>query len=277
MKTLIALDIDGTLTPHLHSLPDPVVDYLESMVKQGCEVALITGRCYTLAYPTLANLTFPYLLAVHNGAIILEMPEKRIFSKQYIDPKVLPVLDKIVEGEETDYALYTGVENQDLCYYRPHLFSERLRDYAKKRAEICQEQWVEVEQFDELPLHSITSIKFFGDQASAERIQAKIEKELSLHIPVIRDPIDESIFLGQATHPQVDKGTAVRKVKGDHPVRVIAAGDDRNDLPMLLEADIKIVMGTAPQDLQKVADYVAKPATEHGIIEALEYARNNRL
>jgi hydroxymethylpyrimidine pyrophosphatase-like HAD family hydrolase len=277
MKQLIALDIDGTLTSELHRLPSEVRDYLKHLEGEGCQIVLITGRSYSLAYPPLSEWDFPYLLAVHNGALILEMPHKRIISTQYIDKGMTSVLDCIVEEEETDYGLYTGLENDDLCYYRPHLFSSRLREYVQRRAELCREDWRQVESFDLLPLNSITAIKFFGDRPSAERIQKRVEAELSLHIPVIRDPIDETVFIAQATHPGVDKGSVIDKVRGREKLHVIAAGDDHNDIPMLVKADVKIVMSTAPLHVQTLADVIAKPAKDNGIIEALEYARHNRI
>ena len=86
MKTLIALDIDGTITSDLHSLPEQVIDYFETIVQQGDLLAFITGRSFSLANSILGKLNFPYLLALHNGAIILQMPERRIISKQYMDP-----------------------------------------------------------------------------------------------------------------------------------------------------------------------------------------------
>ena len=54
--------------------------------------------------------------------------------------------------------------------------------------------------------------------------------------------------------------------------KVIAAGDDYNDEPMLEAADIKVVMATAPADLLSKADIIAPAASEDGIICGLEAA-----
>lgn len=272
---LIALDIDGTLTSDLHSLPGEVELCLERLASSGATVVLVTGRCFSLAYPPLKNWNFPYLLAIHNGAVILRMPEKKIISKQYIDPGVLAELDRIVSVEETDYALYTGIENSDICYYRPERFSTRLCEYVRMRANLCGENWEAVEDFGSSSINTLTAIKFFGNRESALRIQAKVESKLSLHIPVITDPINHSVYIAQATHPRIDKGSAVERILNGENPPVIAAGDDYNDLPMLNKADVKIVMATAPEEIRKIADIVAQPASEKGIIEAMENAWNN--
>ena len=41
---------------------------------------------------------------------------------------------------------------------------------------------------------------------------------------------------------------------------------------MLQEADIKIIMSTAPQDLLAIADVISPPADEYGIVQGLENA-----
>ena len=272
---LIALDIDGTLTSDLHHLPEKVESYLEELAASGIKIVLITGRCFSLAYPPLKSWTFPYLLAIHNGAVILRMPDKEIISKHYIDPSIIETIDGIVSDEETDYALYTGIENEDICYFRPDRFSPTLREYVQRRAQVCGENWVAVESFNSIPLNCLTAVKFFGDKESAWRIKENVEEKLALHVPVITDPVDRSIYIAQATHPGIDKGTAVENVLNGEEFIVIAAGDDYNDLPMLKKADVKIVMASAPVELMRIADIVAKPAQDLGIIEALENARNN--
>jgi hypothetical protein len=58
---------------------------------------------------------------------------------------------------------------------------------------------------------------------------------------------------------------------------VIAAGDDENDISLLNAADTKIAMSHAPEALQQVADFIAPPTKDCGIIKALQLAlRNDR-
>ena len=53
---------------------------------------------------------------------------------------------------------------------------------------------------------------------------------------------------------------------------MIAAGDDLNDISMLDRANIKIVMYSAPLEMHDLADIIAKPSYQYGIIEALQKA-----
>ncbi|MFQ5729725.1 MAG: HAD family hydrolase [Waddliaceae bacterium] len=277
MKGLLALDIDGTLTSDTHSIPIEVVNYLESLTSEGWRVFVITGRSFGFALPLLQDFAFPYYLAVHNGATILEMPNREILKKEYLNPQIFSAVESVCAAEPTDFVIYTGMENQDICYYRPTRFDTELLGYVEKRAAAFQENWKAVGTFKEVVITDFPTVKCFGKIESMRRVAQGFEKKLGLHAPVIRDPFGEDVFLTLATKCEVSKGGAVQILKklAGCSGPVIAAGDDYNDLSMLEEADFKIVMETAPQELKKYANLVAPSAEGCGIISALEQAIKN--
>ena len=273
MKGTIALDIDGTLTDNLH-LPANVIAYLKTLADNGWRLVFITGRTFKSGYPYLKGLPFVYYLAVQNGAIILEMPGKRILSKKYLDRSIIQGMDNICKGESSDFVVYSGFENEDQCYFRPQNFSEELLGYLNQRIHSYQEIWHPLNSYDEMMLDNFPSFKCFGLYSSASLLSKKIESELGLHAPLIRDPFSPGYYVVQATHREINKGFALKELIASTGERgkVIAAGDDYNDEPMLEAADIKIVMSTAPDDLLKKADIIAPAASEEGIICGLEAA-----
>lgn len=274
MKGTIALDIDGTITVEHHTMPKEVAEYLASLVREGWRLIFITGRTFAWGHSVLQSLPIDFYFAVQNGAIILEMPSKKIISKKYLNQSILPKMDAICQNEPSDYVIYAGYERKDQCYYRPDRFSKELLHYLKKRIERLEESWQAVESFDHLPISDFPSVKCFGLKESAKRLAHSIEEKLSLHVPLIRDPFNENYFVAQATHPLVSKGQALLDLiayTGDKGC-MIAAGDDNNDQSMLEIADVKIVMETAPQSLLEMADVIAPSAKNLGIIKGLEKA-----
>jgi len=274
MKGIIALDIDGTLTTDLHQIPNEVTSYLEHLESEGWKICLITGRAYSLASSAVEELPFPFLLAIHNGALIVEMPEKTILKKYYLERNILPVMEEICAGHPTDYVIYSGMENEDHCYYRPHRFEDELLQYVEGRAELCRESWKSVESYENLAFEGFSAVKCFGTIESLGQITETVEQRLQVHFPIIRDPLGEEMYIAQATHGDVSKGQAIAEVKSilGNEGPVIAAGDDNNDVPLLKAADFKIAMSGAPEHLTELADLVAPSAQELGIIPALEQA-----
>lgn len=272
MKGLIALDIDGTLTPHLDKVSPAVVAYLEELQQTGWVIFFITGRPFQFSEKILSFFSFPYFLAVQNGAILLKMPQQEILQKKYVSKAFLPLVESICFSMQTDFVVYGGVEINDLCFYRPDRFHPKLVEYLRSRCEAFGENWEEVQTFDHLPLEAYPSLKCFGLQSQMLQLADRLESELQLHVPVIKDPFAKEIYVAQATFQGVDKGQALLDLCQQLSLQgpTIAAGDDLNDLPMLHAAGYKIVMDTAPPSLKKLADVVAPPAVEDGLIKGLK-------
>jgi hypothetical protein len=78
----------------------------------------------------------------------------------------------------------------------------------------------------------------------------------------------------EATHPSVNKGTAVRylaeEILGLDAANVMAIGDNFNDLEMLEYAGIGVAMGDAPADVQAIAQWVAPSVEKDGAAAAIE-------
>ncbi len=277
-RGLIALDIDGTLTSDWHTLPDEVAAYLHSLYLEGYVIAIFTGRPYRFAESILKNFSFPLYVALQNGAIILENLTKKIVKRHYLPKGNIARLDRICQEFATSYVIYAGMEYGDRCFYRPQLFSKEELAYMSARSDGLNEVYVEMDSFSELETLEFPSYKCFGQSDKIGRLAKEIHEGFGWHVPVIADRFDPGISVAQMTRQGVDKGSALldclqlAKVKGP----IIAAGDDFNDIDMLEKADIKIVMSTAPEKLRAMADIIAPPAKELGIIEGLKRACANK-
>lgn len=274
MKGLIALDIDGTIVEDMKPLAPEVQHYFLGLAEQGWVFVFITGRTFHFAYEVLSSLPFPYVLAFQNGAVILEMPDRLVLSKKYLDRGIIPYFEKICRGQPTDFVIYSGFERQDTCYYRPEHFSPDLIAYLNERKIAFKENWEQLGSFEDLEIPDFASVKCFGTSDYAFQIAQGIESEIGLHVPVIKDPFREGYFVVQATHPEVNKGEALSEAARllNYKGPIIAAGDDNNDRSMLAKASIRIVMSSAPMDMQSNATVIAPPASKKGIIEGLEQA-----
>lgn len=274
MKGFLALDIDGTITDDPHHLPQQVATCLVEMHNTGWELIFLTGRNFQWAYSVLKHLSSPYLLALQNGALVLAMPERKILSTCYLDQTVLKPLEAICQEVGTDFIIYSGFEFGDVCYYRPKNFSQKALEYLQYRTELLKENWVAVDNFEHLPTLKFASIKFIEKWDLIQKIVLNVEETLHLHIPLNRDPVDESYFVAQATRAEANKGQVLNKLLAEKSWKgpVIAAGDDASDLSMLKEATIKIAMANAPKELLAIADVIAPPASLNGIVTGLHHA-----
>jgi Cof subfamily protein (haloacid dehalogenase superfamily) len=77
----------------------------------------------------------------------------------------------------------------------------------------------------------------------------------------------------EATHPLVNKGNAVRylaeEILGLSASQVMTIGDNFNDLEMLQYAGIGVAMGSAPDGVKAVADWIAPDVEADGVAAAI--------
>lgn len=272
MNRIFAFDIDGTIT-HLRDGINPlIVDRLRSLSAEGWTVALLTGRLFSYASKILDYLDFPYYLAVQNGSEILWMPDKKKLEKNYLSEDIIPQIEKAYEGIRGDFLIYAGRENGDFCYFRKEKFTSEELAYLKILERIGGTAWVE-SAFSFEPGTAFPLIKCFGPPSEMTKLNQKLINIADIEVSMIRDPIDPSLYLNLITHPSANKGSALKFLKNHLDATfVIAAGDDANDRKMLEAADLRIVIETAPKEILLLADIVAKPPEELGIIQAIDEA-----
>ncbi len=272
MKGIIASDIDGTLTDGSHSIPEEVALYLEKLHEEGWQICLVTGRAYAFARKALGFLDFPYSLILQNGAEMLSMPKEEILFQEFLSKEHLFAIDAISK----DFLIYSGSERGDFCYYRPLEFSPFILSYLEKMKELVAEVWQEINSLDSIPQESFPLIKYIGTKENLKKVEASLEKLGYFSLSVIRDTISSDLYILLITAKMANKGTAIRSLaqrmgwKGP----LIAAGDQTNDIPLLLEADYAIAMADADEALKVHADIIAPIAKDHGIIEGLEKVFN---
>ena len=148
---LIALDIDGTITYNMKPLDSRVRLFLTGLYEQGWTFVFITGRTFEFGYKVLESLAFPYYYAPQNGAILLEMPERKILNKKYLGKSILPSMTKICEEESSSFVIYAGFEYNNCCYYCPDQFYPDLLTYLEARCKAFGEVWTPLNSSENLP------------------------------------------------------------------------------------------------------------------------------
>lgn len=272
LKGCICLDIDGTLTADPYSIPQKVWECLEALYAKGWHILFSTGRPYSFAEKLFIGAKFPFLLSVQNGADLLQMPEKKLLFQDHLSALFIPKLEELYAGIKEDFLIYAGFAKGDFCYYRPGRFSLKMLEHLEVVKSVVQEPWKAQEEFAFESSDSFPLIKSLGSKKQMEDLAQKLLAFPEVHASCICDPLSKKeVYLNLITTSTATKGEVVKKVRSMLPPNAffIGAGDDRNDIPMLKEVDFAIVMENAPEELFPLADLLAKPAKEYGIIEAL--------
>lgn len=282
MKKLLVTDIDGTITHLPHHLPSQVLHTLTQAYQEGWELFFLTGRYFSYAQQLFTELQVPYLLGCQNGVCVWLSEKDKFLYFQGISCDILPILQKYVEDCPVVFCIESGVIHDDQ-YYR---FSSPREKYLLERLDPVyfptpeeRSRLVEMQKISrDYPYDLFAVAKIFGRRDDIQELYHRIQgnRELSeqLNITLMRWPFDFQYALLFMTKKSVSKGYAVDRVvhslyKGEKPF-IIASGDDVNDIDLIERGDFKIVMSTSPQHMHNLADYLASPAKDLGILPAWE-------
>lgn len=242
MNNIFCFDIDGTLSRE-GIIPSSALNCIKKIREKGDKVVLATGRCYGQMADVLEKITVDGAI-INNGAFA-EL-NGQCFSSHPIPRKVI---DKLLEDK-----LHVAFLLKD-AYLRVEehpIFQEFSDNFHLEGAKISDRSCLE---------KPIYSLGVYSNQI--DTVDVSLYPELDF-IQVAPNGFDV-ILSG------IHKGTAVWELKKKYKdARIIAFGDNVNDMEMLKAADIAIVMPRAPKIVRDLADFVTKDVFEDGIEYAIK-------
>ena len=250
----VALDIDGTLIDHDERLSPAVVDAVRRTAAQ-VPVILATGRAWQTTRPVAATLGLPDGLVVcSNGARTLRLPGGEVVDERTFDPTTV-----IASVRKHAPNARMAVEEYDGSYLVTAPFPD---------GDLGSAATIRVVSDDELAPAPVTRL-IIRDPEQSEADFVQLAERLGLH--------GVSYFVGWTAWldiaPEgVDKSTGLKVALAQYDLEaadLLAMGDGRNDIEMLVYAGLGISMGAAPDEVKAAADEVTKTVQDDGVAAVL--------
>ena len=262
---LLVVDIDGTISGRSNDISPLVLASLKAVQAQGIAVTIATGRMYSSAqrFHRLLNSKLP--LIAYQGAWIQDTGSDVLLQDWKLTPiQVTYLLDYFEQPhlrDRIDVHLYIG----DRLHVRD--ITAQTENYSS-RSGIKPVATGDLRSTLGTPP---TKLLALGPDASL--IQTCLAELKTLTPPEPWHLTTSSATFLEATHPQANKGEAVRYLAEDilglQAHQVMTIGDNFNDLEMLQYAGIGVAMGDAPIRVKQQADWVTASAEEDGVAQIL--------
>lgn len=261
-RHLIALDLDGTLLKNDKTISERTKHTIRAIREQGHEVMIATGRPFRSSVPYYQELALQTPIVNFNGAFVHHPLSKNW--GVYHNPMDIKVAKEIVEAcEEFTYHNIIAEVKDDLYF---HYHDDKLIDIF-----MMGNPNVTVGDLRSYLGKSPTSMLIHADEQDV----AKIRQHLSdVHAEVIdhrrwADPF----HVVEIVKSGLNKAVGIKKVADylDIPKeRIIAFGDEDNDLEMLEYAGCGVAMGNGLEVVKNVANEITLTNEEDGIARFLE-------
>jgi hydroxymethylpyrimidine pyrophosphatase-like HAD family hydrolase len=258
---LVALDIDGTTLHEDGTISEAVIEQVRRVADAGHEVMLATGRSASATLPVLEHLGItPRFLVCSNGAITLHrdpdapMGYRREWVETFDPSDVLLSIRANLQGARF------AVEDEHGYYRYTEPFPDASIGFDSAHVD-----------FDELLAHAATRVVVISPDHDMEDF-LKIVERLGLHR--VSYSIGWTAWLDIAPDG-VNKATAMERVRLEFGIprnRVMAVGDGRNDIDMLLWASVEgrgVAMGQSPTEVIAVASETTASVHDDGLAHVL--------
>ena len=259
MVKLVVSDMDGTLIDRDEVLSEKAVKIVEELKKKGILFTVATGRAESMAseYVKVLGVEIPYIACngvtiVNNDEILLrnKVPLKGLQSVVEQAERMNMSMVYSIDGIERVYKTTPWIENQRRSFDRYHEEHRFTRD-----------DW-ETLYIDKLMIMD-------EERKGAIVILEDMCKQLSGEYGFTRYT-NKSVEIVNKNSTKASALQVVTKHLGIEMKDVLAIGDHRNDLEMLLQAGIGAVVANGIDEVKEEADYVAGRACIDGVQEIVE-------
>lgn len=258
----VVADVDGTLVGVDAHASDEVAGAVADAVAAGLAVGFATGRMRLAVDRLWDQLRAPGPHILHNGAEV--RAEGHTIASWPLTSGQLQLVFEIVRrlGAYAEIYVESGYHvTARPARARPHweMLGHEPLGVVSSAAEVPG------------PVPKVTFAVFEGEDP--DRIVRALEAG-GLAAGPAGSPLTPDISYVNATHPEADKGVALRAAASHLGVElgaVAAIGDAPNDLSMLALAGTSIAMGQAPRTVQEASHLVVPAVGDHGAARALAF------
>lgn len=267
---LIALDLDGTIMDRRFpgGFSPRVRNAIRRAQEAGVLVTIATGRTLDYVAPRAVDLGITIPVVTTQGAVVGDPVTRRILYEALMPMDAARQV--VAWAEENDRVLilyFSDGQGGTVMVQNRERWTPREYDYwfgAPRVVEPNLFRWLEGEEAHP-PLKFITIGHVAEEPDLTQRLQALLGP--SVHISRTHDQLVEGTAAG------VDKGNGLLHLLQELHIpreRVLAIGDNENDIPLIRTAGFGVAMGQASEHVKAVADWVAPTIDEEGAAVTIE-------
>ena len=265
---LIALDVDGTILPDSKEIHPRTKEVLHELSIRGVTIVIATGRRWRTAMDVIEPLGSGEYLIQSSGAVIRHIKTADILYERYIAGNIARKIVEIGQALGVTGVWYDTPRRSRKLYVFGKIASvDALTQYASRNLSA----FIEVDNFQALT--DAMELVFFGNTHDLHELDRRLSNSFSTSVRIM--PWTNGAFSSlvlEVVERTVSKGSALEWLSGHLGIsrdRVIAIGDDINDLEMISWAGTGVAMGNANEALTALADVVIGRANEQGLAKYL--------
>ena len=275
MKTLYISDLDGTLIGADATPSKFTLDTINSLSNEGVMISLATSRSLSDAKNILKDFHFKTPIITMNGTFITDISgasRKTLHHLPLEQAAALKACEILEQNACPPNVFFFRDEDLDVEYKTE---VNEHQSYFNRLREKSYRSFKQVENYNETD--QIVFIAAVGDEDAVKSAANLIGPELCFNCTCYEDVYRKGMWFIEVTSRFANKALAAKRLKElTSADRIVAFGDNHNDLPLFSVADLKIAVENATDEVKAAADLIIPANTDDGVAKYLleEYEKS---
>jgi len=269
MNTLYATDLDGTLLDPTAHISRTTAGLFNELTARGVHIAFVTARTPATVEPIASGLQGLMPSVMMTGAAIWDFENRRYMNVHYHSPADAMAISEICRRNGVGAFTYTlPAGTNSLQVYHPNQELTSIeRSFVKDRT---------LNDLKTFHLHTPApsetagcTVLFFamGEPQKMQTVADEVNASTRCSADWYPDTYNHGLALLEIFAPGVSKAAGLAELRAlTGAERIVAFGDNLNDIPMLRVADCAIAPGNAHPRVKEIASTIIGPNSDDSVI-----------
>ncbi len=258
-KTLFVSDLDGTLLSSDSLVSQRSVQILNEAIGKGGLFTIATARTPSTVEKLMKDVKANLPFIVMTGSAIWNPADGLFMESTVMLPDTAQRILDTVRSHNLPTFIYQLSEGKIHIYHTGTL-SDNERNFISERSDSQYKIFHIPENGESLVPEKLTNISLFYSMqptAHVEETFADIKGNIECNPIFYHDLFGEETGIMEVFSPEASKANAIKRLKAISGAdRVVAFGDNINDIPMLREADVAVAVENAVPEVKRIADVI---------------------
>lgn len=264
MKTLYISDLDGTLLNNSAEVTETSKHLLNEFIKKGNYFSVATARSEATVLQMLSDVPVNVPVVLMNGVALMNAKTREYIKVEAISNDAKGKFLQTVRAFGSpgfvfciDKGLSTFYENTD---------APNSKQFIKEREEKYGKKFTKVNSFSECENLNIVYYSYSDKYEKIKPFYDEILKIDGIRCEFYRDTYNPDFWYFEVCSDKASKYNAVKFLKEKYGFeKVVAFGDNLNDLPLFKAADESYAVENAKEDVKKEATAVIGKNTDDAV------------
>lgn len=269
MKELFISDLDGTLLSNDAKLSKRTTAILNELIADGLNFTVATARAKETVLDILSEVDFKLPFVLMNGVLVYDAKIDQIINTEYLKPSISKEIANVFSHHNAAGLMFKLVDGETITNYEsldlPHLkaFYDERNDGTRK--------FYKSKSFYKDVDESVIYFVLIDKREPLLKIKEDIEKISGITYTMYRDIYTEDLYFFEVFSAKACKANAALYLKKHLGAeKLIAFGDNYNDVSMFEVSDECYAVANARPRLKEIATSTIASNTDNGVAEYLQ-------